>query len=139
MRGTLEERFWAKVDRLGDDECWPWLAAVHGRGGYGVICSGKRGHKVMAHRVAYELLVGPIPEGLVIDHLCENPLCVNPAHMEPVQNGVNVVRGHSPTALNARKTHCLRGHLLDERNTYRPGNHRYCRTCTRLRKRGAIS
>lgn len=77
----VAERFWDKVDRRGDDECWPWLAAKSARG-YGRFKVGRQ--LLRAHRYAYEFLVGPIPDGLTIDHLCNQPSCVNPAHMEPV-------------------------------------------------------
>jgi hypothetical protein len=84
------ERFWLKVDRQDQGECWRWTGAV--AGGYGRFWIGPgraRGRPVQAHRFAYELLVGPIPDGLTIDHLCLNKLCVNPAHMEPVTGAEN--------------------------------------------------
>lgn len=93
MRGVeASERFWAKVERTAD--CWEWQGS-RDRGGYGSFNAlGVRGSPtVLAHRWAYEALVGPIPEGLVIDHLCENPPCCNPAHMEPVTVAENTRRG----------------------------------------------
>lgn len=93
MRGvSMAVRFWAKVDQSGGpDACWPWLAYVdhHGYGKFGTTSRKITG----AHRIAYEFLVGPIPEGLVIDHLCRVRHCVNPSHMEPVTRGENVRRG----------------------------------------------
>lgn len=87
---TAEERFWPKVDRRGDSECWPWLAYLN-RNGYGQFVGGG---EVLAHRFAYVLLVGPIPTGLTLDHLCFNPGCVNPAHLEPVTRSENAKRWH---------------------------------------------
>ena len=131
MRSELE-RFFQKVGEEDENGCWPWLAAK--KWGYG--CFALEGGKVQvrAHRYAYEVLVGPIPEGLTIDHLCRNRGCVNPSHMEPVTMGVNVLRGDGPSARNARVTHCPRGHPYDEENTYRRSDGgRDCRTCLRAR------
>ena len=84
------ERFWSKVDRSGS--CWEWLAAKH-KEGYGALAMN--GKMLRAHRVSYEWLVGEIPEGLVTDHLCRNPSCVNPAHLELVTNEENLRRGNT--------------------------------------------
>lgn len=128
MSGLIE-RFWTKVDRRGPDECWPWLDSTAPRG-YGRFWDGHR--QQQAHRAAYELLVGPIPDGLQIDHLCRNRGCVNPAHLEPVTQRENVLRGIGPTANNAGKTHCKRGHEYTPENTGWQQETRFCRTCRRL-------
>lgn len=88
------EAFWRSVDQRGQSECWEWLGRVdrHGYGSYRRNISRQTVHW-LAHRVTYELLVGPIPDGLVIDHLCRNRACVNPSHMEPVTGRVNTQRG----------------------------------------------
>src|SRR6266576_3456485 len=106
MTSDQQQRFWAKVDRRGSEECWPWQAN-RGRG-YGNVWIAGRMYR--AHRVAYELLIGPIPEGLTLDHLCRNRGCVNPAHLEPVTSRENTLRGEGISANNARKTHCKHGH-----------------------------
>lgn len=104
----LDQRFWSKV-RIIPDCCWEWQAGLRkdylGNGGYGMFNAGK-GRTTHAHRLAYEELIGPIPEGLVIDHLCRNKACVNPAHMEPVTNRENILRGNGRAAKLARRTHC---------------------------------
>lgn len=91
----------------------------------------------LAHRFAYEDIVGPILEGLTIDHLCRVRHCVNPAHLEPVTHLENVRRGNG--GLNQlAKTHCPKGHPYDEENTYRLPSRpsgRYCRACRRERNR----
>jgi len=123
---TVEERFWSKVDRRGDDECWEWTASMYptGYGHFSIMGQGIR-----AHRFSYELLVGPIPEGMVIDHLCRTPLCVNPAHLEPVTQRENVLRGVGLPAENARKTHCKHGHELAGANLSLFGGKRRCLAC----------
>ena len=125
------ERFWRKVDKSGD--CWQWLSGVD-RSSYGRFRLGRSMR--LAHRVAYVSMVGPIPEGLVIDHLCRNRSCVNPAHMEPVTRGENALRGETIAARNAAVTQCPAGHLYDETNTHiRPSGARYCRPCNVARVR----
>lgn len=89
---TPVDRFWARV--LKTDTCWLWQGATAGRWNLRYGQTRWAGRVAMAHRVAYELLVGAIPDGLQIDHLCRNPLCVNPAHLEPVTNAENARRGH---------------------------------------------
>jgi hypothetical protein len=115
--------------------CWPW-GGSRDRYGYGKMSAF--GVHVRVYRYSYELLVGPIPEGLTIDHLCRNPPCVNPDHLEAVTNKENILRSDSPSAINARKTHCIHGHEFTEANTYvsRQGV-RTCRTCGRLRNAAA--
>lgn len=116
-------RFWEKVDTSGD--CWTWLG-YRSRNGYGQF--GVGGRVVGAHRFAYEDKVGPIPAGLHIDHLCRNPSCVNPEHLEPVTVRVNVIeRATGPFADRARQTHCVHGHSLDD--AYVSTGRRQCRTC----------
>lgn len=88
----------------------------------------------LAHRVAYKILVGPISRGLVIDHLCRNKLCVNPDHLEPVTQSVNVQRGALKYVKRTLKTHCKRDHLLDEENVYLHQGKRHCRACRKAAK-----
>lgn len=115
------------VDASG---CWPWPGS-HDHRGYGRVSLG-RFRKVMAHRLAYELAVGPIPDGMELDHLCRNKRCVNPAHLEPVTHIENVRR--SAAAENAAKTHCVRGHLLAD-HAYLYRGRRVCRPCGRIKSR----
>ncbi|MFD9950822.1 HNH endonuclease signature motif containing protein, partial [Nonomuraea sp. NPDC059022] len=130
--GGLSDRFWAKVDAQGD--CWLWTGATH-EAGYGRFRAD--GRTVPSHRWAYEHLVGPIPGGFQIDHLCRNPPCVNPDHLQPVPQAENLLRGYSSPAMNARKTHCKNGHPFDEVNTIvvkgSKGPARNCRICTRVK------
>jgi hypothetical protein len=104
--------------------CWLWIGHV-GPNGYGQ--AGSKGKVHPSHRVVYEAALGPIPDGLELDHLCRNPPCVNPEHLEPVTHRENMRRGYYGT-----KTHCPQGHAYDDENTYRKANgHRECRTCAR--------
>lgn len=124
----IEDRFWEKVDASGD--CWEWTAATM-KGDYGAFWDATATRA--AHVVAWELLVGPMPVGLQLDHLCQNPLCVNPDHLEPVTPRENTHRSHGPTGVNARRTHCSKGHALTDENVrLRRTPHgwaRQCRTC----------
>lgn len=127
MRGTLEERFWAKVQLPTEpDGCLIWSASKCHLG-YGRMSVAGRSAK--AHRVSYELLVGPIPEGLVIDHLCRNRACVNPNHLEAVTQKVSVHRGGGVAAIKARKTRCHVGHPLAGDNLRIDSYGRHCRAC----------
>lgn len=131
MVGKRLARFWAKVDKRSPHECWEWRASGLRYGQVSVTPRGMKMRTLGAHRVAYFLGYGPIPEGLVIDHLCGNKRCVNPAHLEAVTQRTNCLRGVGPTALNASKNHCKHGHEFTRRNTYiNPNGRRCCRKCT---------
>lgn len=118
-------KFWMKVKANGG--CWEWQNAL--TNGYGTFAP-KRFAILPAHRVAYELIVGPIPEGLELDHLCKNPRCVNPNHLEPVTHAENCRRGDGFGGRNFRKTHCKNGHPLDGPNLYlTTTGKRQCRAC----------
>jgi hypothetical protein len=106
--------------------CWLWTGAVD-LDGYGVAWASKTTKR--AHRVIFEGARGAIPPGLHLDHLCRNTSCVNPGHLEPVTPRENTMRGVTPAAANAKKTHCRNGHPFDEANVYWFGNERRCRAC----------
>lgn len=138
MKRSLAERFAEKYAVDPKTGCWNWTACkVRGYGMIGVTPhNGGKQRPIGAHRVAYELLVGPIPEGLSIDHLCRNRCCVNPAHMEPVTPVENVMRGIGFGAENAVKTHCACGLLLSGENLMvRRNGWRVCRACHSARER----
>ena len=125
---SLSERFWEKVDKT--ETCWLWTGATGGGSGYGQIWT--YAGLGPAHRVAYLLLKGPIPHGLVLDHLCRTPACVNPDHLEPVTMRENILRGVGPSAHWSKRTHCEHGHEYTPQNTYiTPHGARNCRTCHR--------
>ena len=120
----MPERFWSHVIRW-DADCWTWVGP-HQSIGYAIF------GKTVAHRVAYELSVGPVPAGMELDHLCRNRGCVNPAHLEPVTRRENVMRSDSFAAVNAAKTHCPNGHPYSGGNLHvRPNGDRRCRTCVK--------
>lgn len=127
------ERFAQKYSVDAKTGCWIWRGAGSGTG-YGSL--GVNGVQVAAHRFAYELLCGPVPPRLVLDHLCRNRGCVNPAHVEPVTQGENVRRGLTGQN-NSAKTRCPYEHEYTAENTYilpRSGS-RVCRTCQKRRRR----
>jgi len=128
------ERFWSKVAK--SDGCWLWLGSVvpNGYGQFHVRLAVNRWSSTVAHRVAYELSIGPIPAGMVLDHLCRTRSCVRPDHLEPTTDAVNILRGTGWAARHARKTHCPAGHSYDSTNTHVDKNGmRHCRECDRLR------
>lgn len=130
---TEEERFWEKVNKTDVDGCWPWIAGKTNRG-YGTFREALGGKMVVASRKSYELVKGPIAPGLQIDHLCRNPVCVNPAHLESVTPSINVLRGDLAMVTRERyraKTHCPQSHLYEEKNIYRARGTgpRRCRIC----------
>jgi hypothetical protein len=127
------ERFWPKVDVRGEDECWTWLAGKDGHG-YGKFYVDRSRRNFKAHRFAYLLVRGELPE-LELDHLCRNPSCVNPAHLEPVTHRENMVRGNGISG-RARLKQCQRGHPFDAVNTrIKVNGTRACRTCQRIAQR----
>lgn len=116
------DRLMARVD--ADGVCWEWTGAT--TFGYGVIGRGSRGEgNAYTHRVMWESMVGPVLEGLDLDHLCRNRRCCNPDHLEPVDRATNVARGARRTGWRKGILHCPRGHLYDRSND----KQRKCSTC----------
>lgn len=145
------ERFWSYVETSPDlDACWPWRGLI-GSKGYGIFSDA--GRSAQPHRVAFELAYGPIPEDLVLDHLCHSlsdicpggvgcmhRRCVRPSHLEPVDRGDNVRRGIRQITEAARRragriTHCPQGHEYTPENTLISGKRRRCRECGRAQAR----
>ena len=132
MRKEPIDRFMEKV-RLDESGCGLWTS-VTTWANYGRF--KVNGRFVQAHRWAYEYFKGPIPPGLQLDHLCRNRNCVNPAHLEPVTNRENLLRGDTLSARNTAKTHCPQGHPYAGDNLYiDPFGKRQCRTCVAYRNR----
>lgn len=129
---------------LYGDGCWEWIASKNKKGYgqmYGWYLGGGRAKLLRSHRVFYEAFIGLIPEGMHLDHLCRNRGCVRPDHLEPVTMAENLRRGKpSPTALNAMKTECPRGHPYDKvrKRSDGRGMGRHCSICEREyeRRRG---
>ena len=108
-----------------ENGCWVWQKKSRGRQGY-ALAHGPEYRMALAHRLAYEALVGPIPEGLQLDHLCFNPPCINPAHLEPVTRAENMRRARE------RYTHCKNGHEFNDENTrITAAGARQCLPCKR--------
>lgn len=115
-----------------EGECWVMNVSLTSNG-YAQVMFNKK--SALAHRASYEIHIGPIPDGAVIDHLCRNRACVNPSHLEPVTTFENNARGEGVTRLNLAKMRCPRGHPYDAENTYEHKGKRYCRECVRSRSR----
>ena len=124
-------RFWEKVVN-GENGCWRFTGCIN-LWGYGTMKIN--GRSFLAHRLAFLEIVGDIPDGLVLDHLCRQRDCVNPRHLEPVTIQENIMRGFGACAQYARRTHCSRGHGLSPENIYPTKNtkHRRCKECHKMR------
>ena len=119
------------MDKL--NYCWNWINAKD-KEGYGQLTL--LGKSIKAHRLSYEVFIGKIPKGLVIDHLCHNTSCINPIHLEAVTQKENIRRGNTGKINNhqTKKRFCPNGHEYNKENTYNyKGNHRLCRKCRNKR------
>jgi hypothetical protein len=130
---TALERFEDKFIPEPNSGCWIWLACFSKKTGYGRL--GWNGSVTSAHQVSYQLHKGRIPQGLEIDHLCRNRICVNPEHLEAVTHQVNMLRGATVVAAHVAKTNCPKGHPYSAENTEYFRNMRYCKECRRVRQR----
>lgn len=136
ISAPLEERFWSKVLKREEDECWIWLGSLTTTG-YGQIYVNEFKKPIVAHRVAIFIHTGSWPlEGMHTDHLCRLRMCVNAKHLETVTPRENIHRGNAWSGVNARKTHCNHGHEFTPENTYyRDNGSRKCLTCHSDRER----
>lgn len=145
---SFEERFFRNVNKesktfpdrfdplvspkvLGSN-CWEWTGSYNSNGYPRYNCK-KPGMGTIPYRISWKILVGDIRHTL--DHLCRNPGCVRPSHLEDVPMGVNVMRGSNPFAVNARKTHCINGHEFTKENTLVKSDGRRCRECVKVKSR----
>jgi hypothetical protein len=139
MERTEFSRFMQNVAIAGSD-CWEWEGSKRSNG-YGRFGAPTK----LAHRMSYEFFIGPIPDGMQLDHLCRNRGCINPWHLEPVSCRTNLLRGETLASENAAKTHCSEGHPYSGDNLVVKSNGtRRCRSChnaeaSRRRERGASS
>jgi hypothetical protein len=128
-----DKRFESKYTTEPNSGCWLWMGHINAAG-YGQYWFDRK--MEYAHRAAYKILVGSIPDDLELDHLCRIRSCVNPLHLEAVTRAVNVRRS-TVGEKNRQKTHCLRGHPFSGENlAIRPNGSRRCRACHKLHKRG---
>jgi hypothetical protein len=116
-----------------ENGCMLWTASL-GSDGYGLfgLKKGSKWHRIGSHRAAYEHFIGPIPEGLELDHICRNRRCVNPSHLEPVTHRENIFRGVGIAPAYAARTHCKNGHLYDAANTKWRNKSRVCLACVKI-------
>jgi len=127
----MNDRLWGRIEKT--EGCWLWKGSTM-TSGYGQIRWGGKVRPV--HRVVWELLRGSVPAEKQLDHLCRNHICANPAHLECVSQKENVLRGVGPSAMNARKTHCPKGHPYAPENIQnRKDGQRRCKQCHRERCR----
>ena len=138
MTLSVRERFEAKGVPEPNTGCWLWIGPdASSRRDYG--CLTVAGKNVRAHRLAWELYRGPIPSGMVMDHICRVRCCVNPEHLRVVTYRQNAIENSvSITAVNRHKAHCQRGHPFTDENTFPRRKGRECRTCRRARKMGVL-
>lgn len=125
---------WQRLTQASDG-CWLWQGSTTSKG-YGLTAAAREAPNKPAyvHRLVFTRLVGPIAEGMELDHLCRTRACANPAHLDPVTHRENVLRSPTaPAAINARKTHCKRGHPFGQ--PYEPGKRRSCGTCIKAYRR----